>query len=184
MPTKRIESIVFRGYLNKDFRCSFIYNLDMDGKFKTVTQKDSGTYVLYPSFMLHISEGYERPSLYISFKRYFPFVTLFKKTVKLVQDNLYDLFPNVGRMEFEIDSRTLERFQTEQALSTAGMTMMPAVWVDSTNQCFPGLRITTEDRPYSVTIPLEDSIAFSEMLNGFDPNVYGTMTMFQLGRFE
>lgn len=181
---RRFESVLYRGITNREFKCSFIYTLQTEGKFKNVIEKEQGSYIVYPGYILNVCEGYERPNLYISPRRYFPFVTLVNKTVKLVQENLYDLFPNVGRLEFEINERTLARFQTEQALNTANITMMPAVWVDSTNQCYPGIRITDEEKSLSVTIPLEDAIAFSEFLHGFDPNSYGTMMLFNMGRFE
>lgn len=180
----RVEAILFRGYLNNEFRCSFIYTLTVEGKFKTVVQRDEGSYTIHPSYILNISEGYERPSLYISSRRFYQFITLLNKTVKVIQDNLYDIFPNVNRTEFEIDSRTLERFQTEQALSTAGMTMMPAVWMDSSSQCYPGIRIMTTDRPGGITIPLEDAIPFAELLHGFDANAFGINLLFKMGHFE
>lgn len=184
MSVKRIESIVYQGLTNSELRVSFIYLFKHDEeKYNTVKEKESG-YTVMPSYLLKISEGYEKPQTFISPRKYFSFATMFDKSVKLVQDSLYDLFPNVGRPEFSMDSRAYERFIQEKAMSSAGMSIIPAIWTDSTNQCYPALQIISEEKNDSVTIALEDAIGFSRFLATFQPDLYGMLILTNLGRFE
>ena len=184
MSSKRIESIVYQGLTNRDMRVSFVYFFKCEEeKFNTVVERENG-YVVNHSYLLKISEGYERPVIFVSPRKYFSFVTLFEKSLKLIQDNLYTLFPNVGRTEFDIDGRALDLFIQEKALSSADMHIVPAIWTDTTNQCYPGLKIVSEDKNSSVTIPLEDAIGFNRFLNTFQPDLYGMLLLTNLGRFE
>lgn len=84
---------------------------------------------------------------------------------------MFEIFPNIGsNIEFAIDSKTLERYQTEKALSIVDMSVFPCVYANSTNECFPAIRINTQ-KGY-VIIPFDDSVAIEKMLSTFEPNVY------------
>ena len=104
------------------------------------------------------------------------------KAIKLVSENLFEIFPNISKTEFEADERVLERFQTEKALSVAGMTAMPATWVNAQSECFPAIKI--ESKHGCVTIPLEDAIPLEAMLNGFDPIVYSLTMLHFFGKLD
>ena len=97
----------------------------------------------------------------------------------MISENLYDIFPDVSKLEFEVDPKTLQIYQTEKAMSTGGITIVPAVWVDNTQQCFPAIKVTTLKYPTGITIPLEDAIAMNKMFNTFDPHTY-SMILLQL----
>lgn len=178
----RIDSTLFKGFVNKDLRVVYSYNFEPTGQFQTIIQKDNGNVVIRPSFGISISEGFDKSRLFIPANKYYPFVSLLRKTIKLISDNLFEIFPNINNIEFEIDSRVLERFQTEQAMATSGMTMVPTVWVDQTSACFPGIKVTSMNG--SVDIPLEDAIPISEMLKSFEPNIFGLSILRIIGKID
>ena len=178
----RIDSVLYRGFVDKDLRVTYIYNFESYGKFPTIIQKDNGNVVIYPAYALSISEGFDKPHVYIPTNKYHSFVSLLEKCIKLVSDNLYDIFPNVNKIEFETDSRVLERFQTEQALSTNGITMIPAVWTDGSGSCFPGIQINMMNG--SITIPFEDVISIGQMLKTFEPNQFGLSILRIIGKID
>ena len=120
--------------------------------------------------------------MFIPAYKYFQFVLLLKKTIKKISANLYDIFPNINSSEFEVDSRVLERFQTEQAMASGGMTMVPCVWVDQASQCYPSIRVTSLNG--NVVIPLEDAMSISQMLQTFDPHQFGLSVLRILGKIE
>ncbi|MBR5296999.1 MAG: hypothetical protein IKU29_03915 [Parabacteroides sp.] len=181
---KRIESVIFKGFINKQFTMSFIYNLEFDGKFKSISEDGDGRITIYPSYLLQLNPGYPLPRIYISNIKYFTFTSLLESGVKLVRKNLFTLFPNINKTEFEIDERVMERFQTEKALNGGGITIVPSIWVDSTNQCYPGLKISVDNKSDCVTLPLEDAIAMNQLFKTFDPNQYSMSILSQLIRIE
>lgn len=171
----KIDSRLYTGTINKDLRLTYTYDYQENGQFQTITFKGNGRVIVRPSFNITISEGFDKPRLFLPSTKYHSFTALLRKSIDLISKNLYEIFPNVGRIEFEADSRVLERFQTEQALATDGITAMPCVWVDPTGSCFPGVRLNSLNG--SVSIPLEDAIPMSELLNNFDPYCYGISIM-------
>jgi len=179
---QRVNSVIYKGFVNKELRLTYHYNFEPTGQFQTITQRDNGNITIRPSFGVSISEGFSKPQLFIPANKYYPFASLLKKSVKKISENLYDIFPNVNKIEFEIDSRGMERFQTEQALTTNNMTIIPEVWVDETNSCYPAIKINTIGG--HVSIPLEDAISISEMMNSFDPMTYGLSILRVLGKIE
>lgn len=167
----RIDSILHRGNINKELRLTYTYEYQPTGQYQTITVKSDDRIIIRPSFSISISEGFNRSRLFLPSSKYHSFVSLLRKSIDLISKNLYEIFPNVDRIEFEADSRVLERFQTEQALSTDGITAIPCVWVDSTGSCFPGVRLNSLNG--SVSMALEDAMPISELLNVFDPYCYG-----------
>lgn len=168
--------------VNPQMLVTYIYDFQMDGNFPTIKEKRNGGYTINPSFGISISEGFDKPRIFIPGIRYFAFSTLFDKAIKLVSENLFTIFPNVNKIEFEIDSRALERFQTEKALASAGMSAYPAVWCDETNACYPGIRINTKQG--SVIIPLEDAIPLNELFKRFDPICYSISMLRFFGKID
>lgn len=176
-----VESTLYRGLINKEFRLTYIYQFENEGQFATVIDKGNKI-TIRPSFAIVISEGFDKSRMFIPAHKYFPFVLLLKKTIKKVSENLYNIFPNVNSSEFEIDSRVLERFQTEQAMAAGGMTMVPCVWVDQASQCYPSIKVTSLNG--NVVIPLEDAMSISQMLQTFDPHQFGISVLRILGKIE
>lgn len=180
----RIETTLFKGSAdsaNKKLSVSYIYDFNQDGNFPSIKQNDKRI-VVHHSFALCISEGYEKPRIFIPGVKYFHFISLLDKIVTLVSDKLYEIFPNMNGTDVEPDSRVLERYQTEKALAVAGMTAMPSVWVDEFNSTYPAIRITSKNG--YVAIPLEDAIPIAELLKRFDPITYGIETLKFFGKWE
>lgn len=169
---QEVDSQLYRGSVNRDLQINFHYTYSDEGKFPTVMNQNNRV-KMYPSFMLNISEGYGKPFIPIPSSMYASFISLLDKSLKQISENLYTIFPDVGKIEFDIDSKTLEIYETEKAITTNGMTAVPAVWVDQTSQCFPAIKITSTRYPTGVKIPLEDAMAISKMLSCFDVHTYG-----------
>lgn len=181
----RIDTPLFKGTkdsVNKDLLVSYVYTFEPEGQYQTVKETPRGNLVIHPSFGVSISEGFDKNRIYVPYVKYFHFVSLFDKSINLISDNLYEIFPDINKIEFEIDSRVLERFQTEKALASAGMTIIPDVWVDETSSCYPALRINVKGG--HVTIPFEDSIAMREMFKRFDPLTYSINMLRFFGKWE
>jgi hypothetical protein len=159
------------GSINPELLISYIYRWeDNPDDFPTLRLRKNGGLSINPSFSISISEGFDKPRIFLPGVKYYAFVSLLDKAVTNIQENLFKLFPNISSTEFEVDSRALEIFQTEKAFTTAGMTAVPAVWTNATSECFPGVKITSKNG--YVTIPLEDAIPIVLMLKNFDPIVY------------
>ena len=180
----RLNYKLFRGSRDKHLTVLYGYSYEPDGDFKTVYQREgSNTVTILPAFGISISKGYEQDRVYIPSNQYFTFVTLLQKTVTLISDHLYELFPNAGRSEFEINAKALERFQTEMAIASDGITMVPAVYVDDTNQCYPGIQINTL-KLGSIRIPFEDAIPMNQMFKTFDPHAMSISMLRIMGKIE
>ena len=179
MDNRNINIRIFRGNVNKDILVNFIYTYqtpnDPENKFPTLRKTQSGTVIVDHNYGLSISQGFDQSRVFIGTKLWSQFVTLLDKSVKLISENLLDIFPDVNSCEFEIDNRALERYQTEKACSVAGMTIIPTVWVDNGQQCYPAIQISTLKD--SCVIPLEDAIPLSAFLNKIDPIIYGFNTL-------
>lgn len=176
-----VNATLYSGFINKSLRVGFHYKFEPSGEYQTVSQKN-GNISIRPSFGISISEGFEKPNIFIPSNKYYPLSSLLKKSLRKISDNLYEIFPDINKIEFEIDSKTLERFQTEKAMSTADMTIYPAVWVDETSSCYPAIRITTTKG--NVVVPLEDAMAISEMFKAFEPMSYGLSILRIIGKVD
>ncbi len=174
---KNFTMTLFNGSINKELRAVFGYKYVLnspDGKYKSVKTTERGTIILNHSYSLTINQTYDVMGIFIPGKDWERFCVLLDKTVKLVSDNLYELFPNVDSSEFDIDSRTLDRFKTEKACSSAGMSMYPDIWVNKESQTYPAIQInTTFGQCTSLKIPLEDAIPLNSLLKKVDPIQYG-----------
>ena len=175
---------LFRGSTDKRLTVTYVYRFEAEGDFRTVYQKEgSESAYISPSFGISISNGYDKDRVYVTTNQYFTFVTLFEQIVRLVSQHLHELFPNAGRSEFEINAKALERFQTEEAVASEGITMIPCVYVDETNQCFPGIQINTL-KFGSIKIPLQDAIPMNRMFKTFDPHGMSISMLRILGKIE
>lgn len=182
----KVSTYIFKGNkhsINSKLFVTYEFQFEPSGTFQTIKEYPNGSgYIINPKYSITISEGNGKNRLFIPGNRYFSFTTLLDKAIKLVSDNLFTIFPNVNRFEFETDSRVLDRFQNEKALSTSGMTAVPEVWTNEVDECFPGIRISGDTG--MVIIPLEDAIPMIEMLKNFDPLVYSLTTLRFFGKIE
>ena len=176
----RLNHLLMTGSVDPQLRVTYMYEFSQEGKFTTIIQPREDFVSIYPSFSLRLSRSFE-DGVFIPGKKYFPFIVLLEKTVAMVSEHLYEIFPNVGKTDFEMDSKTMERFMTEKAMHTSGMTIVPTVWVNSTSECFPGLRISGTNMN-TFSFPLEDAIPIVKMLNTFDPYNMGLTMLRMIGR--
>ena len=179
----RINYKLYRGNVDRNLSVTYVYMFEPSGDFRTVNQRENGTVTILPSFGISISEGYGKDQVYFTANQYYIFASILERTVKMISDHLYELFPNAGKSEFEIDAKTLERFQTEKAIASNGITMVPCVWIDETNQCFPGVQITTLKHG-GLRIPLQDAIPISQMFLHFDPHGFALSMLRTCGKID
>ena len=170
---------LYNGTINKQLLVNYGYTFiprTYEEKYPTVKITDKGNVVINHSYSLTISEGFDKARLFVPGRVWFQFVTLLEKSVKRISENLYELFPDLNKTEFDIDARTLEIYQTEKACSTAGLTMIPTVYVNESHECFPAIKIITTEFG-SVVVPFEDAISLSTMISKIDPITYGMNIM-------
>lgn len=178
----KIDHLLMRGYVDPDIRVSYKYEFMIDN-YPTITQPRDDFVKIMHSYSLQIMRTFD-DSIFIGNKRYFPFVLMLEKTVKLVSDNLYNLFPDINDFEFGIDRKMLEIFQSEKAVSSAGITMVPCVWVKAaTNECYPAIEVSGSNiKPFK--IPLEDAMSMVKLFSVFDPVNMGMNMLRMLGKIE
>ena len=181
---KRINYKLYRGSINKFMSVTYTYTFETEGKFSTIYQPEHGNSVtISPTFGISISNGFEKDQVYIPAHQYYHFTALLETAVKLISEHLYELFPNVGKMEFEINAKTLERFMTEKSVASNGITIVPCMYVDETNQCYPGIHITSTNLG-NIKIPLQDAIPISKMLMSLQPHELGISMLRIMGHIE
>lgn len=170
--TKKIDIPIYRGIeINKDLLVTFSVSYTTDEQYNTITEKQNGSgYVFKNLYSLTISEGYGKSRMYCPSSSWATFVSILVKSIKLIQDNFYNIFPNANKIDWDdIDRKELERFQTEKCMYLNGFSIIPVIYLTSCNEPVPGIRITTKSNE-SVNIPFEDAILISEILNKIEPN--------------
>lgn len=176
---RKIKLRLFRGSIDTELEVTYVYfyrdGNDPNVQYPTLKKAQNGTIIVDHSYGLSISKGFDGAPLFIGAKTWNQFVTLFDKSVSLISENLLEIFPDVNLEEFEIDQRALQRFQSEKACTTAGISMTPTVWVNASQQCFPAIEIKTLKA--ECVIPLEDAIPLRRLLNTIDPIVYASNTL-------
>ena len=185
MAAMTYDTRIYRGSkdsCNPNLSVTFIYEYKTDENFPTVKAKRNGGFTIDPSFSISISEGFDKNRIFIPGNKYFGFVSIFHKAIEVVKENLYTIFPDVNKTEFEVDSRALERFQTEKALMVGGMTACPAVYSNETNECFPGIRISSQYG--EIIVALEDAMQMMELFKVFDPVSYSATMLHFFANFN
>ncbi len=181
-----IDTFIYRASkdsINPNLTVTFNYKFEPTGPYQTIKENNRKTgYIINPSYAISISEGRGKQYIFIPGNKYYAFTSLLDKAIKLISENLFTIFPNVNKLEFEIDSRALERFQTEKAMSTTGLTAVPAVWPNEVNECFPGVKVSSIHG--AVIIPLEDAIPIVETLKHFDPLLCSINMLRFFGKIE
>ena len=165
-----IKLNLYRGMdINKDLQVSMNVTYEYDSQYSTV--KISGNNITFNrAYTLSITEGYEKPRMFITSNEWASFVTILKKSIKLIQENFHNIFPSEGRINREdIDMKELERFQTEKCMYLNGISIIPIIY-STEYENFPGIMIRNK-RNESVRIPFEDAIIISEVLDKIEPNL-------------
>lgn len=181
-----IDTIIYKGSkdsTNPSLSIMFDYKFEQNGAFPSIKENNKKNgYIINPAYSITISEGKDRPYIFIPGNKYYAFTSLLDKAIKLISENLFTIFPNINKLEFEADSRVLERFQTEKALTTAGLTAVPAVWSTGTGECYPGIKISSLYG--TVIIPLDDAVPIVETLKYFNPIVCSITMLRFFGKIE
>ena len=55
---KRIESVIFKGFINKSLTVSYIYNLHINDKYASIEEDDRGQIKIYPTYLIQLNPGY------------------------------------------------------------------------------------------------------------------------------
>lgn len=180
MSNKHITYTLMYGNVNKNLRAEAIFQLDNDDKYQTVKDVSSITTKIRSSYALSISEGFDKNRMFVPTQRYWTFADAFIRTVKLISDNINDLFPNINFNEFDIDPKALEIFRIEKAVQVDGYSMLPCIWVNDTSETFASISITDVKGGF-IRIPIEDARLLSAILNKFDPINYQLSCMNLIG---
>lgn len=174
-----ISSTLYRGIVNKELKVEYVLQYESGGQYQTVRKRENGGYLIRPAFGLSISEGFEKSRVFIPSNKYYHAISLLQKINKIVAENIFEIFPNSGsKTEFSIDSKMLDRYQTEKALSVSDMSVYPCIYANETNECFPAIQLNTSKS--SVRIPFDDSLAIEKMFSTFDPHIYGSSLLTML----
>lgn len=179
------DTIIYRSAktaVNPDFSIIYQYNFDQYGDYQTVKRKKNGGYIINPSFAIVLSEGFDRNRIFIPSSTYYSFISLLDRSVKQITENLFTLFPDINKIEFEIDTKALQIYQSEKALMTSGMESMPCTWVNKFNETFAAVKIASKNG--CITIPIEDCIPVIEMFKSFDPLGYSISMLKFFGKFD
>ena len=157
---KRINYTLAYGSINKDFRMDFICTLedDPESKYRTITKKpEFPTVYIRPNYAFQLSEGFEKPRMFIPGSHARLLFDMLSKTVRAVTEKLKILFPKIGNTEFDIDEVALQDFTINNAMTVIGYTALPCVYVTPNNECKPAIRITNTKGEF-IRIPLTDAV--------------------------
>ena len=169
MEKMKINHTLFTGRIDRDLRVQFSFDINKPNeKYPTILHPAQDKWSIVPSFGLFITTGYNT-YVFIPGKLYYQFIALLRRSVASISEHLYEIFPNADSPDFEVNTKALEIYSTRNALSTAGMKIVPCVWNNQGGDMYPGLSFVS-DKNSQISIPLEDAIPMVEMLSSFDPH--------------
>lgn len=165
----RVYVDIYKGFICKKLKVEFVYSFENnpESKYKTYSQGKNWGSIQHSYALVIRTEFDSKTGLFITDKQFGAFRTLLKNSIKLISEHLYELFPKLGSTEFEISDKALERFITEKAQSSMNITIIPSVYVNQSQDTFPGIHID-DGRGGTVIIPLEDAIAMYDTLKSLD----------------
>lgn len=168
---RRISYTLMYGNINKDLRVDMIYTFDDDAESKYKTLKfnpeKNSTYIR-PSYALSITEGFDKPRMFIPGSQISLVEDVISKTVKAVSEHLFELFPDIGKKnDYDINISALEKFTIENAVDIGGYTAIPCTYATPESECKPAIRLNSP-RGESVRLPLTDAIVISKKLEKTD----------------
>lgn len=167
---RSVKISLYRGMdINKDLQVTMNIVYDYNSQFPTIKTIGENLY-FNRAYALSISEGYEKARIFMTNNEWAPFVSILRKSIRLIQENFHSIFPSQGKFNRDdLDTKELERFQTEKCLYLNGISIIPIVYTTEYDT-FPGILIRNK-RNESVRIPFEDAIIISEILDKIEPNV-------------
>lgn len=171
---KRINYTLMWGSVNKDLRLEYIYTLDIDpeSKYRTIKKNtENASMFIKPSHAMSISEGFEKPRLFIPGAHITMVFDMLTKTVKATSEHLKELYPDINKPEFDINQDALNNFTINNAVSVNGYNALPGIFVTPENECKPAIRVTNAKGDF-VRIPLTDAILITKHMEHFDPDTF------------
>jgi hypothetical protein len=167
---RSVKVSLYKGMdINKDLQVTMNIVYDYNSQFATIKVVGENLY-FNRAYALSISEGYDKARIFITNNEWAPFVSILRKSIRLIQENFHSIFPSQGKFNRDdLDTKELERFQTEKCLYLNGISIIPIVYTTEYDT-FPGILIRNK-RNESVRIPFEDAIIISEILDKIEPNV-------------
>lgn len=167
---RSVKISLYKGMdINKDLQVTMNIVYDYNSQFPTIKAIGENLY-FNRAYALSISEGYEKARIFMTNNEWAPFVSILRKSIRLIQENFHSIFPSQGKFNRDdLDTKELERFQTEKCLYLNGISIIPIVYTTEYDT-FPGILIRNK-RNESVRIPFEDAIIISEILDKIEPNV-------------
>ena len=175
----KINHVLTRCKTNPKLRVTYLYKKNND-KYPTVSQYND-TMKIYPGYVISIDEGFDSSNrILIPAGMYFGFVVLFHKSLKQIQKFIHDIFPDMNKTEFEVNSMALERFITEKAMSSGEFLIVPCKWVNAANECFPALEIRSVTHG-CCRIPIDDALMIDQLFQTFDPLTFGLLMLNMIG---
>jgi len=167
---RSVKISLYKGMdINKDLQVTMNIVYDYNSQFPTIKTIGENLY-FNRAYALSISEGYEKARIFMTNNEWAPFVSILRKSIRLIQENFHSIFPSQGKFNRDdLDTKELERFQTEKCLYLNGISIIPIVYTTEYDT-FPGILIRNK-RNESVRIPFEDAIIISEILDKIEPNV-------------
>lgn len=167
---RSVKISLYKGMdINKDLQVTMNIVYDYNSQFATIKVVGENLY-FNRAYALSISEGYDKARIFMTNNEWAPFVSILRKSIRLIQENFHSIFPSQGKFNRDdLDSKELERFQTEKCLYLNGISIIPIVYTTEYDT-FPGILIRNK-RNESVRIPFEDAIIISEILDKIEPNV-------------
>lgn len=180
-----ITHVLYKGNVNRELTVEYVYNFISNHPTlkPTISSSGDGYLNIQSYYGIRIQEKYGKDNkMWITSKQYWTMISLLKKAVTLMTDNLYKLYPNIGSASFQVDQIALERFQSEKSLYSNNITIQPSIWFDQTDQPYPAIEINTIGS--TIKIPFEDALGIIEMFQCFDPNSFGINLLRLLGKIE
>lgn len=171
---KRISYTLMWGSVNKDLRIDYIYTIDNDpeSKYRTIKKnEDTLSMIIKPSHAMAISEGFDKPRLFIPGAHITMVFDMLSKTVRATSEHLKELYPDISKPEFDINQDALNNFTINNAVSVNGYNALPGIYVTPENECKPAIRVTNSKGDF-VRIPLTDAILITKHMEHFDPDVF------------
>jgi len=180
-----INHILYKGNINRELTVEYVYSFISDhANLKpTISSNGNGYLNIHSYFGIRIQEKYgKNHKMWITAKQYWTMISMLKKAVTLMTDNLYKLYPNIGSASFQVDQIALERFQSEKSLYSNNISIQPSIWFDQTDQPYPAIEINTVGSTIKITF--EDALGLVEMFQNFDPNAFGINLLRLIGKVE
>lgn len=176
----KVVYTVFKGSINRDLKTDYIFTIDTDpaSKYRNVrVMPEHHTTYVRPNYSINISEGFEKPNVFVPNVHVPCVLDIIAKTLKAVTEHFKELYPTIGGSDCDIDPVALDTFSRDHAVAVNGYSALPCIYVTAEGECKPAIRLMSPKNE-SVKLPLADAIVLSKKLEKFDPDMFSMMVLF------